>query len=49
VDLSVPEPKSDDEITLISELNEAGFGVDMVEDEEPKGNWEPVNGLNRQV
>jgi hypothetical protein len=37
VDPSVPEPKSDDEITLVSRLDEARFVVDMVEKEEPKG------------
>jgi hypothetical protein len=49
VDPSVPEPKSDDEITLFSRLDEAGFVVDMVEEEEPKGYWEAVNGPNRQL
>jgi hypothetical protein len=37
VDQSVPEQKSDDVITLFSRLDEAGFVVDMVEEEEPKG------------
>jgi hypothetical protein len=46
VDRSVPEPKSDDEITLFSRLDEVGFFVDMVEEEEPKGYWEAVNGPN---
>jgi hypothetical protein len=43
VDSFVPEPKSDDEITLFSRLDEAGFIVDMVEEEEPKSYWEAVN------
>jgi hypothetical protein len=47
IDLSVPEPKSDDEITLCSRLDDVGFVVDMVEEEEPKGYWEAVNGPNR--
>jgi hypothetical protein len=37
VDLSIPEPKSDNEITLFSKLDEAGFVVHMVEEEELKG------------
>jgi hypothetical protein len=37
VDLSVLEPKSDDEIIVFSKLDEAVFVVDMVEEEEPKG------------
>jgi hypothetical protein len=49
VDPSVPEPKSDDNITHLSRLDQAGFIVDMVEKEEPKGYWEAVNGLNRQL
>jgi hypothetical protein len=49
VDLSVPEPKSGDVIILLSKLDEAGFVVDMVEEEEPKGYWEVGNWLNRQV
>jgi hypothetical protein len=43
VDPSVPEPKSDDEINLLSCLNEGGFVVDIIEEEEPKGYWEAVN------
>jgi hypothetical protein len=48
VDPSVPEPISDDEITLFSRLDEGGFVIDMVEEEEPTGYWEAVNGRNRQ-
>jgi hypothetical protein len=47
VDPSHPEPKSDDKITLVSRLDEAGFVVNMVEEEEPKGYWKAVNGPNR--
>jgi hypothetical protein len=36
VDPSVPEPKSDDEIIVLSRLGETGFVVDMVEEEEPR-------------
>jgi hypothetical protein len=46
VDASVLEPKSSDEITLVSKLDEARFVVDMVVEEDPKGYWEVVNGLN---
>jgi hypothetical protein len=46
VDPSVPESKSDDEITLFSRLDEARFVVDIVEEEELKGYWEAVNGPN---
>jgi hypothetical protein len=46
VDLSIPEPKSDDEVIHFSRLDEVGFVVDMVEEEEPKGYWEAVNGPN---
>jgi hypothetical protein len=49
VDPSVPEPKSDDKITHVSKLDELGFVVDMVEEEEPKGYWEAVNGPKGQV
>jgi hypothetical protein len=44
VDPSIPEPKSDDTITVGSRLDERGFVVDMVEEEEPKGYWEAVIG-----
>jgi putative aminopeptidase FrvX len=37
VDPSVLEQKSDDEVTLCSRLDEVGFVVDMVKEEEPKG------------
>jgi hypothetical protein len=37
VDPSILEPKFDNEITLFSRLDEAGFVVDMVEEEERKG------------
>jgi hypothetical protein len=46
VNPSIPEPKSDNEITLFSRLDEAGFIVDMVEEAELKGYWEAVNGPN---
>jgi hypothetical protein len=49
MDPTVPEPKSDDKITLFSRLNEAGFVVDMVEEEKLKGYCKVVNGLNRQL
>jgi hypothetical protein len=49
VDPSVPEPKSDNEITLFSRLDEARCILDMLEEEEPKGYWEAVNGPNGQV
>jgi hypothetical protein len=49
VDPSIPEPKSDDKITVYSRLDEGGFVVDMVEEEEPKGYWEAVNRPNRQL
>jgi hypothetical protein len=49
VDPSVLEPKSDDEITLFSRLDEAAFVVDMVEEEELQGYWKVVNGPNRQL
>jgi hypothetical protein len=46
---SVPELKSDDEITLFSRLDEARFVVNMVEEEEPKDYWEAVNASNGQL
>jgi hypothetical protein len=46
VDLSVLEPKSEDEITRHSRLHEMGFVVDMMEQEELKGDWEAVNRQN---
>jgi hypothetical protein len=49
VDPSVREPKSDDNINLLWRLDEAGFVVDMVEEEEPKSYWEAVNGPNGQL
>jgi hypothetical protein len=49
VDPFVPEPKPDDEITLFSRLDKTRFVVDMVEEEEPKGYWEAVNGPNEQL
>jgi hypothetical protein len=49
VDLSIPEPKSDDENILFSKLDEAEYVIDMVEEEEPKGYWELVNGLTGQL
>jgi hypothetical protein len=49
VDLYVLEPKSDDEIILFSKLDEAGFVLDMVEEEQPKSYWEVVNTPNRRV
>jgi hypothetical protein len=33
----VPEPKSNDEVTLSSKLHKAGFIRDMEEKEKPKG------------
>jgi hypothetical protein len=36
VDPSVAEPKSDDEITLLSRLDELGIVIDIGEEEEPK-------------
>jgi hypothetical protein len=47
VDLSILELKSDDEIKLLSKLDDAGFVVNIVEEEEPKGDWEVVNAPNR--
>jgi hypothetical protein len=49
VNLSVPEPKSDHKFTHFSKLDNAGFGIDMVEEEEPKGYWEAVIGPIGQV
>jgi hypothetical protein len=49
IDPSIPELKSDNEITLFSRLDEAAFVVDMVEQDELKGNWEAVNRPNGQV
>jgi hypothetical protein len=43
MDLSVPEPKSNDESTLDSRLDEVGFVKDMGEEEEPKGYLEAFN------
>jgi hypothetical protein len=37
VDPSVPELTSDDKITPLSKLDEAGFVLNMVEEEEPIG------------
>jgi hypothetical protein len=42
----VRDPKSDDEVTLYSRLNEIGVVIDMGKEKEPKGYWEAVNGLN---
>jgi hypothetical protein len=47
VDASVAELTSDHNITLVSRLDEAGFVVDIVEEEEPKSYREVVNGPNR--
>jgi hypothetical protein len=44
VDPSVSQPKSDHEITPISRLDESGFVVDMVEEEELKSYSEASNG-----
>jgi hypothetical protein len=49
VNPSVPEQKSDDEITLCSGLVERGFVVDNVEEEEAKGYWEAVNRPKGQL
>jgi hypothetical protein len=49
VDLSVLEPKSDDEITLFSKLDEARFVVNMVKEKESKGYWEVINRPNGQI
>jgi hypothetical protein len=49
VDPSVPEPTSDDEISNFSRSDEAGFVVNMWEQEEAKSYWEAVNGLNGQL
>jgi hypothetical protein len=49
VDPSGPEPKSHEEITLFSRLDEVGFVVDMVEEKEMKAYWQAVNGLNGQL
>jgi hypothetical protein len=49
VDPSVPEPKPDNEIILFSKLDEAGFVVDLVEEEEQKGYWEAINRPNKQL
>jgi hypothetical protein len=49
VDPSFPEPKSHNKIKLASKVDEAGFVVDIVEEDETKGYWEAVNGPNGQV
>jgi hypothetical protein len=49
VNLSVPEPKSDHEFTHFSKLDNAGFVIDMVEEEETKSYWEAVIGPIGQV
>jgi hypothetical protein len=49
VDLSILEPKSDDEITLFCRLDKVEFVVDMLEEEELKGYWETVNRPYRQL
>jgi hypothetical protein len=49
IDPSILEPNSDDEITLVSRLDEVGCVMDMVEEEEPKGYWEVVKGPNGQL
>jgi hypothetical protein len=46
VDSSFPQPKSDNEITLFPKLDEVGFVIDIVEEEELKGHWEVVNEPN---
>jgi hypothetical protein len=37
VDPSIAEPKFDEEIPLISKIDESGCVIDMGEEEEPKG------------
>jgi hypothetical protein len=37
VDSSILEAKSDDKVIYFSRLDEVGYVVDMVEEEEPKG------------
>jgi hypothetical protein len=49
VDSSILEAKSDDKVIYFSRLDEVGYVVDMVEEEEPKGYWEAVNGPNRNI
>jgi hypothetical protein len=49
VDSSVPEPKSDDKITHFSRLEEAGFVIEIVEEEGPKEYWNTANGPNGQL
>jgi hypothetical protein len=49
IDPSIPEPQSDDEIRLFSSFDESGFVIDMVEEKEPKGYWEAVNGPTGQL
>jgi hypothetical protein len=49
VDISVPEPRSDNKITLYSKLDEVEFVVDMGQEEELKGYWKVVNRPNGQV
>jgi hypothetical protein len=49
VDLSVPEPKSDNEITVFVRLDDTGFVVDIVEEEEPEDYLEAVEGPNWQL
>jgi hypothetical protein len=46
MDPSIPEPKSDHEITLVSKLVKLAFIMDMVEEQEPKSYWVVVKGLN---
>jgi hypothetical protein len=43
VDPFILEPKSDEDITLFSKLDEAGLAVDMVGEENLKRYWEAVN------
>jgi hypothetical protein len=49
VDPSIPEPKSDNKITLFSKIDDAEFVVDMVEHEELKRYCKEVNRPNGQV
>jgi hypothetical protein len=49
VESTIPEPKSDDKITVCSNLDKVGFVVDMGGKEEPNGYWEVLTGPNGQV
>jgi hypothetical protein len=49
VDPSFLEHKSDDEITILSKINEQGFVVDNLQGQELIGYWEVVDRPDGQV